>query len=179
MKHWTEDEDHRLMSWWGAYTVETIAKRLGRTPKGVIDRAKLLGLGAPSRGTWTMQALVAHLGYCDRAIKTAAKRAGVSMDRRAFTTTLGPDGHHARRATRYSLDDDEVDRIIAELQAAPRSRVLASLAGEWGVGRKPAACLDCGTDERPHFARGLCRRCYSRAHYHRTHDAHPVIRRRN
>lgn len=179
MKHWTDEDDHILRAMWSAYTVETIAKRLGRTPKGVICHAQALDLGAPSRGSWTMQALVAHLGYCDRAIKNAARRAGVALDRRAFTTTLLANGHHARRATRFALDDDEVELIISELQAAPHSRVFASLVGEWGTGRKPAACLDCGTSERPHFARGLCRRCYSRALAHGEHERRPIVRKRD
>lgn len=167
------------MSWWGTLTVTTIAKKLGRTPKGVVERAKRTGLGVASRGTWTMMALVAHLGYCDRAIKTAAKRAGVNLSwQRAPTTTLRPDGTHAPGASKFALDDDDVEAIVAELQAAPHNRVMASLSGEWATGRKPVACLDCGTSERPHFARGLCRRCYSRALARRDHERHPVVRKR-
>jgi hypothetical protein len=179
MKHWTPDEDQRLMSWWGAFTVETIAIRLDRSPKGVIDRAKALDLGAPSRGLWSMNALVAHLGYCDRAIKTAARRAGVSLVRRAITTTLGRDGHHAKRSTRFALDDDEVAAILTELLASPFDRVMASRRGEWGTGRKPAACRGCGTSDRPHFARGLCRRCYAVALAGRTIARYPVVRAKN
>ena len=36
------------------------------------------------------------------------------------------------------------------------------------------ACSECGTTERPHFGRGLCRRCHSRGHARKTREARRV-----
>ncbi len=184
MKHWTtegpDSDEGRLRNWWGVYTPTTIAARLQRTPSGVINKAKTLGLGAPGRGLWTMQTLVAKLGYCDRAIKNAAIRAGIPLvSRRQPTTTLLPDGTHARTSWWWGFDDDDMDAIVVELNGTPSGRVMSSRSGEWGTGRKSIACLACGTHERPHFARGMCRRCYSSALAHGEHDRHPVVRKRS
>lgn len=37
--------------------------------------------------------------------------------------------------------------------------------GQWA--RKFKQCLECGTVERPHYARGLCNRCYMRLYKRR------------
>ncbi len=99
--------------------------------------------------------------------------------RRQPSTTLLPDGTHARTSWWWGFDDDDMDAIVVELNGTPSGRVMSSRSGEWGTGRKPIACLACGTDERPHFARGMCRRCYSSALAHGEHDQHPVVRKRS
>lgn len=43
-KNWTAEEDEILCDWWGNHSVEAIAKKLGRSEGGVINRVNRLGL---------------------------------------------------------------------------------------------------------------------------------------
>jgi uncharacterized paraquat-inducible protein A len=42
-------------------------------------------------------------------------------------------------------------------------------SGRWS--RKYDKCLECGTTERPHYAKGLCARCYMRLYKRRQRQA--------
>lgn len=59
------------------------------------------------------------------------------------------------------------------VRRAVHNRQLLAVTGRAGFARRCPAdqwslewpqCLDCGTTERPHMARGLCQRCYRRMH---------------
>ncbi len=41
-------------------------------------------------------------------------------------------------------------------------------AGQWS--RKHGRCIECGTNDRPHYAHGLCNRCYMRLYKRRQRD---------
>ncbi len=45
-RNWTEEEERRLSEEWGMYSVDTIAKRLGRSRNAILVRVARLGLGA-------------------------------------------------------------------------------------------------------------------------------------
>lgn len=62
---WTKEEEQNLAEWWGYYSVDCIAERLGRTPTAVITRKNKLRLGSflSNNDNITYQQLVLTLGY--------------------------------------------------------------------------------------------------------------------
>lgn len=60
------------------------------------------------------------------------------------------------------------EKIIAFLRDKPDGVRLLAPTGKvtptraWGIGKKPPACLGCGTTERPHRAGGRCMSCYQK-----------------
>lgn len=157
--------------------MEAIAKRLERTPAGVILRARVLDLGVPGRGLIGLKALAKRLGYDAKAVIRAAKRAGVPLSYRRLPTTNIRSGKP--RGVNYGFEDDDVDAIVAELRSSPNPNIITTTRhGEWGTGTKPPACLDCGRSDRKHSARGLCGACYkAREKYGRGFEDRPPIKR--
>lgn len=163
-RHWIETEDHQLQFYWGVKRVEWIAKKLERSPWGVVHRARALNLGPFERGNISMRRFAEISGFAQAAILRAARRAGIALHRATPGTTLTPRPHR-----RWAITDDQQEALIEELFRSSSTHVYAddvgaarSTKGKWGVGKKPKECLRCGTSERPHCARGLCTSCYNR-----------------
>lgn len=161
---WTVEEERRLEWEWGTCSLREMARRLGRPEGGVREKARKMGLGSLARGTYSLARVAEMTGYDRGRIATAARRAGVNLSRspRSRNTRAGQKGRH------YAIDDDALDRIVAELAKHPDGgRLWRTHARDWGGkfrdgSPKPAACVGCGTAEGPHHARGRCRACYER-----------------
>lgn len=168
-KRWTEEQDKQLAFDWGVFSLETIARRHGRTTTAIVERAKKLSLGAPSRGTQTVSGLAEATGYGRTQIRNAARVLGISVGRRTAAYVAK---HRDRRYT--SLDEDDVEKIVAFLGSRPDGgRIRFEVRGAWGgSGRggvtKPDQCVSCGTKDRPHYAKGLCDRCYDKRRKNRS-----------
>jgi hypothetical protein len=165
---WTEEQDRQLAFDWGVFSLDTIARRHGRTPMAIVQRAKKLSLGAPSRGTLTVCGLAEATGYGRSQIRSAARALGIVIGKR---TSAYVAKHRNRRYT--SIDEEDVERIIAFLGSRPDgARIRAEVKGAWGGpgrgGPKPEGCVSCGTSERPHYAKGMCGRCYDKRRKNRS-----------
>jgi 5-methylcytosine-specific restriction endonuclease McrA len=54
------------------------------------------------------------------------------------------------------------ENLVACCHACNASKYRGDVPGRWS--RRAGACVDCGTTDRKHSARGLCNRCYIAKH---------------
>jgi signal recognition particle subunit SEC65 len=160
-KVWTPEEDDRLTMLWGLLTLAKISAKLERTPWSVSCRARHLDLGSPARSTWSVRSIAKYSGFSAEKIENAIKKLGISVHRAKTGNPRGPKARWARAA----LDDEQVDGLIQYMLEHPyvwtdAPGMSRSTKGAWGVGKKPAQCVKCGRNDRPHMARGECRACY-------------------
>ena len=85
-RRWTEKEDAQLQFDWGVFTVATLAKRMDRSKQAIVQRARILGLGAPTRNTVTVVTLARTTGYDKSQIKSAARALGMHIGKAPSTT---------------------------------------------------------------------------------------------
>lgn len=141
-----------------------LAKLVGRSEDAIREQARKMGLGPHARGKYSLSAIARITGYDRGRIVTAAKRAGLILDRhvRVRGSSTRQKGRH------YAIDEDGFERLLEELKKYPDgARLWRTHFGEWGGhfrnGKpKPEACLGCGRSDRAHYSRGDCRRCYDR-----------------
>lgn len=162
-RRWLETEDHQLQFFWGAKRVEWIAKRLGRTPWGVVHRASALKLGPFEREAISMKRFVELSGYSPSQVKKAARRAGLTLHR---ATPGSPARSRPKRL--FAITEEQQEILLKELLSATSTHLyedrpgdLRTTKGKWGVGKKPPACVRCGTSSRPHCSKGMCASCYN------------------
>jgi biotin operon repressor len=161
-RRWTKDED-RAIEWnWGSLSVFDIAKKLGRTPHAIQQRAqKVLEMGPASRGTWSVRALSRHSGFSEAKVENAIQKLGMHVTWALRTDPRNKNKKIKRRAITEEQAEDLIQYMLEQpyvwTDAPGASR---STKGAWGVGKKPACCVKCGSAERRHVAKGLCLRCY-------------------
>lgn len=177
---WSVTDQDKLMFWWGTFKLSTIAARLNRTPWAVTQQALKLKLGAFERGNISMRKFSELSGYNRSQILKAAKRAGIKLHR---ATPGAPVRSRPRRL--YAITDDQQEALLKELLSSSSTHVYIDKIGDarttkgrWGVGKKPAACLRCGTSSRPHVSKGLCASCYNgiSKRNKKMNDTNPILR---
>lgn len=158
---WTPDEVELLRTKWGKVDLSSIANNLGRTPVAVQEKAKRLKIGSPiaahgktvfqiHRDTaWSRSKIRAALHALALERKHVRLRSAANQRKREVKIVKHQD---IKRATQLM---EATPKIFRNAKGAGRST-----RGKWGVGKKPDCCRGCSTAERPHFAKGLCRRCY-------------------
>lgn len=158
-KSWETLEDDTVAHHWGERSPSWIAREVTRrfkyrrTTRAVVCRARKLGLPNPGTTTKTLSQLAATTGYSRTRLRTAMERLNIRPRR------IG-----AKRGW-YGVTPSQERRVLAFLSDIPDGkRLCRAVVGQWGgVGnrgqRKPDACIDCGTAERPHFCKGRCRLC--------------------
>ena len=160
---WTDEEDHKLMFFWGATPLPTIATKLNRTAWAVAQRARALKLGPFSRGDGlSMRAFCEHSGFSDMKVWAAVEALGLLLRR---MPTSDPEHRSPRRA--YLISEEQQEKLLEhmlehEVYFKNKPGSGKTEKGVWGVGKKPEACLDCRRTDKPHFARGKCKYCYTR-----------------
>lgn len=165
---WTPDDDAALRRLWPLGGVDLAAPALGRGPAGVEMRARRLGLAAPPRGL-TVVELARAAGCGPHRARTAVRFLGIELSPRP--TRNGRRG--AKNGPQLEVSPADAARALAWLSGPlpervhlPRARPTPrGPAGAWGVNGRPARCNDCGTRDRPHHARGECKRCNQRSAY--------------
>jgi hypothetical protein len=133
-RHWSEDDDERLRKLWGAFSLDNIAKRLGRTLNTTYWRAQKLGLqlGVP-QGYESLNAAVERTGYVQKQLRAIAEWAGVDIRR-----TLSRPMKSRSKAGRFSyhfcfVDPFDIDEAIAKwLKTEPVETIARrhGIAGE-------------------------------------------------
>jgi ribA/ribD-fused uncharacterized protein len=162
-KAWTEVEVDKLSFWWGVFSIQTIAKRLGRTPAGVSEKARKTKLGAFAQDTISMREFVRLSGYEDSRILASAEALGIKLHRIGVGNPKRP---KAKRA--YGITEEQQEKLLAHFVEHPNTFYPnkpgsgKTTQGVWGIGRKPPACLDCGRSDKPHYSKGLCDGCYQK-----------------
>lgn len=173
---WTA-QDEQVLAWgWGVFSIDTLCKRLGRTPAAILNRVRVLDLGPPGRGYMTARAVAAEAGCDPTTVVVVAGYLGIKLKRRPSTKYKG-NGVRYRRGNVYSIDQEDAERIIEEI-CRHSGRVDCTATGEWDTGRKACACLDCGRTDRPHCARNLCTACWKRHQKAGTLAQFPPLTRR-
>jgi hypothetical protein len=158
-------QDERVLEWlWCTEDCHRIAKRLGRSQRAVVDRARVLGLGPQRRGTMTLSEIEKATGYPRTRIKTAAVHIGIELRRVPRSDPKNADAKHPW----FAISPEDRDKLLEYLSGLQDGkRIYQAQQGTWGGprhrgGTKPQACIDCGRNDVPHFCRGRCRRCDGR-----------------
>lgn len=160
-KAWSDLETDKLSFWWGVFSIQTIAKRLGRTPAGVSEKARKMKLGAFAKDTISMREFVRLSGYEDSRIRASAEALGIKLGRIGVGNPKRP---KAKRA--YGITEEQQEQLLAHFAEHPgifypnKPGSGKTTQGVWGIGRKPPACLRCNKNERPHYSKGYCEPCY-------------------
>lgn len=165
-RHWTPAEKKMLALLWGTMSVVPLSKKLGRSVDSIVNRARQMGLGSPSRGTKPLNQLCRESGYHPKQIRYALKNLGMALQYK-FDTRHPKEPRVYRQ---YAITFDQEEAILAYLAKHPDGSPVYCNApgyrtkeGQWGVGKKPPACLDCKRTDRPHRGHGLCGTCHTRA----------------
>lgn len=156
---WTQKEDEYLQWNWSEKTIEVMATDLARTQWAVAVRAVHLRLGPYARGTMSLREVERFSGFSVTKIKQAVKKLRLRVPR-ALTSEPGQ-----KRTAEFAFTEDMLETVTAFMLENPliysdKKGAQRSTRGAWGVGKKPPACLRCGKDEKPHYAKGHCRYCY-------------------
>jgi hypothetical protein len=134
--------------------------KLGRSARAVVCRAAKISLGPMGRGTITLNQFAEKSGYSRSRILSAAKLLKIRLRYIPRSDLRWTRVKHRW----YAIGHEEQKRILAFLATVPDGqKLIVSRQGEWGGyahrgGMKPAACIDCGTNKRPHFCSGRCSR---------------------
>lgn len=160
---WTAEENKYILSNWGEEELANMSWRLKRTPVAIARQAYHLGLSA-RHGLKQKYVIARETGYPVRRIEIAIERLGLKGKTIPRLTADRIDPKDPRNQIGY--DHDEVDQIISLLSSHPDAVPLRSRRsayqdkGEWGVGKRPSSCARCGLTTKPHYARGMDKRCY-------------------
>lgn len=161
---WSSKEEAFLRDQWRYYTIERIAKQLGRTPRAVEERAYKLGLGGVRGFAKSLNRIAEETGYCRKRLQTALIHLGIN----ARVKRRGAADNTQGLYQQYAVTPEQEDRLLAYLRSVPDGRkLMRSRKGQWGEpshrgGNKPSACIDCGRNDVPHHCKGRCRKCDSR-----------------
>ncbi len=162
---WAKREDAALRAGWGLRDLGDLAAQFDRTPLAVRVRARALGLPLARQGTKSLVELAASTGYDDTRIRGAVARLGMVVDRAPAMFNAAP----PLRGRPLAFTEEQELEIVAFLATVPDGRKLysgqasATDSWQWGVGGKPAACIDCARSDVQHAGRGRCRACFQMA----------------
>lgn len=164
-QRWTPREDAKLIKLWGHQSTLAISEAVGRTPYAVELRGRALGLGGHRHGLVTIRQLIERSGYSRETVMLALKTLKVQVipvprvsARKAATQTQ----HRGIWASKVAAVMGYLTgRTVGSI--TPRPGLRLGPAGVWGIVGRPACCNGCGTADRPHYAKGMCERCYTRA----------------
>lgn len=163
-KKWSPGEEKYLSFFWGVRSMSRICSELGRTPYSVLHKVRLMSLGSPARGTWSIRSVEKFSGFSQDKICNAIKKLGmiVAKPYAGNTAVRGK-----KTMARKGLTDEQVDELVQYMlkhsyvysDEAGRKRTTK---GTWGVGCKPESCVLCHKTDNPHYGKGKCRRCYNK-----------------
>lgn len=162
---WTAAEDEALVDRWGIESTDAIAEHLKRTPNAVEQRGKELGLGGHRHCLVTIPEIMRRGGY---------SRETVVLGLRTLKIPIVPiprvaAGGASRGSPWRGVAEEHVDTLMAYLVSrtmgsiTPRPRIKKGPSGVWGCAGRGEACVTCGRSDRPHYAKGVCVRCYDKA----------------
>lgn len=154
---WTKQEKQALELAWGASEpVETIARKLGRTPAAVMFQGYRMGLRAPLEAYLTMNEAARYSGWSITALERAIRGLGMVPRRRPAVTVYQGERKSRNGATKgrpWGFTVEQVDRMVAYLDEHPLPSSVLGPGGAW------PACRRCGKSGVPHAGHGLCCPC--------------------
>ena len=164
-KHWTTAEEKTLSQLWGVLSAKQLGQRLNRSIDSVISRSTRMKLGPPSRGTKALTTLCRESGYHPGQIRYAIHNLGMLLQHKLDMRRPGTESHYRQ----YAISFEQEEAILAYLAKHPDGeRVYCNQPGhrtklgQWGVGNKPPACIECNRTDRIHRAHGMCGTCHMR-----------------
>lgn len=157
---WQPREDRVLTLRWGATSLASIAKRLGRSVGAIVHRGRALGLKLSRHGLTSRTGLATRSGYDVRSINAAIRVLALAPSKLPSGGAFSGTGH----ASRVGLDDDQVDAVLAYLGKRGERREHrrpegTGYRGRWGVLGRPDACERCDRSDRPYHSKGHCSSC--------------------
>jgi hypothetical protein len=142
----------------GTITLRALAREIGYEPRTILRVAERLGF----LQNGTERDINARTRLRSGAIVPLELSRLIRVSRSDPRQT----SHRSRSRGRWAIYPEQRRAIVAFLEEQPSWRVYAKTTGPrttrgvWGIGNKPAACLGHGLPDRPHYAKGLCARCY-------------------
>jgi len=111
-KRWTPAEDQIVLDGWAEDCVWTIARKVERSPRAILERAQRLKLGSVMSRYHSMDDVERILGVHHQVIRRLAVAAGITLYRMPATRGRRSDG----RRRYWGIDDDQVEALAAELR---------------------------------------------------------------
>jgi hypothetical protein len=128
-QRWTTRELDILRREWGDVGERALRKKLrGRTWSGIAQKARELGLPAPTQGTVSLKAAAQHIGLHPVTLRRILDASGVQVAQHTRGTTISP-----RRLGHYRWQRVEIDRAVEAVEtwdAHRRARLTVTEAAE-------------------------------------------------
>jgi hypothetical protein len=162
---WIEEEDRYLRNYWGMFTLNRMSEDLSRSSRAIYERALALDLTL-ERDDMSLHAFARYVGFDREKVLNAAELLGIKLryGKRVRKWDRSPTRKSAKSAktSRVFVPAFDQPQLIKFLLENANTRLQVK-RGRWGSGRLPRGCLGCETKERPHYAKGRCKRCYDAA----------------
>lgn len=163
-RHWTEEEVEHLRWHWTYRSIKKLSSDLDRTPIAITQKARELKLGPPSKRGMSLRAFARYTGFSYNKVLQAAKKFEIRMGK-AYSGDAGRG--NVGKTNQYALDIDTQEQLLEVMLEHERiysdsKENKRTTRGKWGVGKKPNACVDCGSSKKPHYAKGKCASCYNK-----------------
>lgn len=139
LKRWSEHDDRALRWMWESSTLAEVAKKLGRTPQAVYQRAKILGLGLGCpRGLEYLSHAAARVGYSVLSLRRILKWARVPLRRGNVNPSAKRRGTGRHNYVTWIVDPERVNEAVERWcahetlhEAGQRTGICDEVLGRW------------------------------------------------
>lgn len=136
---WTKQEEYTIFQGVGIYGLDWFQRKTGRTLDAVQAKARrLYGHGGLTRGSYSLREAAEKTGYHIGQLRRAMQALRQKWKR------TSPKGS-------FLIYEEQLEELAQWLKT-----------DYWNIQHRLYGCLWCNTERRPHYALGLCQRCYNR-----------------
>jgi hypothetical protein len=136
---WSKSDEYILFQGVSIYGIDWFQRKTGRSRHAVVAKARrLFGYGGLTRGAYTL--------------REAARRTGYHIDQlRRAQAALRQKWKRTSPHGSFLIYEEQLEEMVSWLKT-----------DYWNGRHRLYGCLWCDTDRRPHYAVGLCQKCYQR-----------------
>lgn len=136
-RKWTKKEEQTLLQGASIYGVKWFQRKMGRSANAILSKARrLYGKGGLTRGSYSLRKASEWTGYHPSQLRRAQAALRQKWKR---TSPKGP----------FLIYEEQLEELVEWLKQ-----------DYWNGHHRLYGCLWCDTGARPHYALGLCKRCY-------------------
>lgn len=136
---WTKQDEFILLQGVSTYGLSWFCRKTGRSLAAVRAKAnRMFGSASLTRGAYTLREAERWTGYDE----TQLRRAQAALRQKWKRTS--PHGS-------FLIYEEQLEELVQWLKT-----------DYWNIQHRLYGCLWCDTTSRPHYAMGLCQRCYNR-----------------
>ena len=119
-----------------------------------------MGIGSPDRDKMTIKEVARKLDCSEDKVHNAIKYLDLQVRKGWRLDVATGKKVHAAKWKHWALTPEQVQEIETFLESYPKGKPIVD--SRWGKKGRPDSCLDCGTVDKPHKAKGLCAACYAK-----------------